>query len=324
MAMAKVVPLRAAGLKELPKKVRKPFTDTMLVTPAIISNWKVPDFQRPIKVNHKVLDLAEALKGPLDGFIPGTITLGKFEGDIYIVDGQHRLKAFEISGLTEGIIKVDIFEFEEEADMAEEFSNLNDHLVRMSPDDKLRALEKSLHPLRVIREKCPFVGYGNVRRGGEHCPIVSMSLVIRIWTHAATDTPMRVGGAAVTDVAKALTEEDAIQLSLFLDSCFRSWGRDAEYHRLWLSLNLTLTAWIWRHMVLQQYSQKSIRLTKEQFIKCATALSADGQYLDYLVGRQLTDRDRAPAYAKIKTIFVKRLFDDGIKAQMPAPAWGHA
>lgn len=53
------------------------------------------------------------------------------------------------------------------------------------------------------------------------------------------------------------------------------------------------------------------------------ALGADADYGDWLVGRALTDRDRAPCYARIRAIFAKRLVQDdpGKRHLLPQPAW---
>jgi hypothetical protein len=80
--------------------------------------------------------------------------------------------------------------------------------------------------------------------------------------------------------------------------------------------------WIYRRMVLDQYSPKTPRLTKDLFRKCLMSLSADENYLDWLVGRSLGERDRSPAYNRIKAAFAKRIeIETGKKPLMPSPAW---
>jgi hypothetical protein len=83
--------------------------------------------------------------------------------------------------------------------------------------------------------------------------------------------------------------------------------------------------WLWRNTVLAGYSQKSVRLTAGQFGKCLMALSADGPYLDWLVGRLLSERDRSPCFARLRAIFVRRIEADrpGVKILMPGPTWAH-
>ena len=52
------------------------------------------------------------------------------------------------------------------------------------------------------------------------------------------------------------------------------------------------------------------------------SLSADTNYIDWLSGRKIGDRDRAPAFARIKTLFGNRLQQDrGKRPLMPQPAW---
>jgi len=52
------------------------------------------------------------------------------------------------------------------------------------------------------------------------------------------------------------------------------------------------------------------------------SLSADESYLDWLVGRQLRDRDRSPCYGRIRSSFAARFHSEtGKKATFPSPAW---
>lgn len=75
------------GLTPAPKAVRSQM-DTIEITQPLADSWLLPPFQRPLKVNQKVLDLAELLNQT--GVMPGVITLGHIGKDVYLVDGQHR------------------------------------------------------------------------------------------------------------------------------------------------------------------------------------------------------------------------------------------
>ena len=58
------------------------------------------------------------------------------------------------------------------------------------------------------------------------------------------------------------------------------------------------------------------------FVKCLTALSADSRHLDWLVGRQLSDDHRAPAYDRIRRIMAARLRAEGVASpKFPQAAW---
>jgi hypothetical protein len=231
------------------------------------------------------------------------------------------MEAFRLSELTEGLVDVRIVEFDSMSEMAEEFAKLNDSLVRMQPDDKLRALESALPALAHIRKLSKFVGYGYFRRQAGS-PIVSMSAVLRLWVASGNEVPQSPSGN-VTDFAKALTLEDAGGLCDFLNTCYAAWGSDAEYGRLWGSLNMMLLAWIWRRTVVGQYSARTTRISKGQFIACCMSLSARADYLEWLVGRNgARERDRSPCYGRVKAIFVARLQHDGAtKVSLPAPDW---
>src|SRR5262245_25312391 len=76
-------------------------TDTIVITKRTLTEWKIPPFQRDCRVNAKVIALAEELKHN-GGVFPGILTIGILKGATrFIVDGQHRCKAFEISELEE-------------------------------------------------------------------------------------------------------------------------------------------------------------------------------------------------------------------------------
>lgn len=204
------------------KRVTHTSLDTIRVTPEIANAWKSPPFQRPLRVNSKVMALAETIKAD-GGVLPGVLTLGVLERDTYLLDGQHRREAFLQSGCPEGYADIRRHVFESMADMGSEFV-----------------------------------------------------------------------------------------------------GRDPEYHRLWGSLSLTLTFWLYRRLVVTQFSQKTPKLTREQFTRCLQSLSADSIFVDWLHGRLLSDRDRAPCLNRMKTIFAQRLFAElGRKVVLPAPAWSH-
>lgn len=53
------------------------------------------------------------------------------------------------------------------------------------------------------------------------------------------------------------------------------------------------------------------------------ALSASPKYIDWLIGRNLTDRDRSPAYGRIKKIFAMRLAREKNmrRVKLPTSAW---
>ncbi len=295
-------------------------TDTILITRELVKEWQVPPFQRAVRTNSKVLALAQEFKTN-DGVFPGVLTIGVLKGVRYIVDGQHRLAAFALSEVAEGYSDVRFRHYASMTEMAEDFVLLNSVLVKMRPDDILRGLESSNTALGQIRRDCPFVGYDHIRRGTTS-PILSMSALLRCWSAAGRDIPAASGCSAV-ELTKSITTDDAEQITTFLALAVKAWGRDPEYSRLWSNLNLTLSLWIYLRCVRKQWSARAPKITREQFVKMLSALSADTGYLEWLVGRQLSERDRSPAYRRVKTIFVKRLSDElgGAKVVFPQPEW---
>lgn len=310
-------------------KIVKPSTDaekstqttleTIEVTPDLVRSWKLPPFQRPLRINDKVMLLAEQIRRD-DGVLPGVFTIGIIGKDRYLVDGQHRREAFLLSECVIGYCDVRICHFDDLAAMGEEYVNLNSRIVNMRPDDILRGLEGTYEPLAKLRRRCPYVGYDQIRRN-EKGPVLSMSALLRCWVGSVTEAP-RGGGTSAMQLAKTLSMEDADQCIGFLACAFSAWGRDLAYARLWTNLNLVLCMWLYRRIVIGAYSAKTKRITPEQFTKCLMSVSADSSYLDWLVGRQVGNRDMSPAYKRLKAIIAGRVESDtGHKYVTPMPAW---
>lgn len=311
-----------AGLKSAPRAVRSQM-DTIEITQELAASWLLPPFQRPLKVNQKVVDLAEHLKST--GVMPGVLTLGKLDKDTYLVDGQHRRQAFVISELPVVYSDVRICHFDTLAEMGEEFVNQNSHLVTLKPDDILRGLENSSPAIMFVRRQCPFIGYDNLRRGSTSSPVVLMSAALRSWDSSSREAPSK--STSTTAIAAALTEEEARLMVPFMKAAWSAWRSDSENYRLWGALNLTLCAWLWRNMVLTRYSARTTQLTERQFVACLMSLANQTDYIDWLLGRHMSEHNRAPAYARIKSAFVSRMAIElpDSKIYFPAPSWtlGH-
>lgn len=310
------------------ERVTRTKMDTIQLTPTLIESWKKPPFQRTLLVNTRVREVVEAIKES-GGIVPGILTLGIIGKDTYLVDGQHRIEAFKLSGLKEGYADVRLHWFESIADMAKEFEELNSALVNWKPDDILRARESYMPALQHLRTVCPFIGYTMIRRS-TGAPLISMSAVLRCWFGSETEVPL-AGTKSSRTAADRLTMDEANGLAAFLELPSTAWGRDAEFFKLWGNLTLCLTMWLYRRTVIQPYTPATTRLTRDQFRLGLQALSADERFLEYLVGRGLNDTSRAPTYNRIKTIFAARL-EEGMggktkaghtKVRLPTPSWAH-
>jgi hypothetical protein len=296
--------------------------ETMLLTTRDFEQWSPAPFQRPLRVNAKVLSVAEDIKQN-GGIIPGILTLGTLGDDpqIHVIDGQHRVEAARLSELKEFIADVRICGFDTVADMAMEYVELNSRITSMRPDDFLKGMELSVPILKKVRDTCDFVGYENAKRNNRSC-VISMSVALRCWYAAHMETPSHQATSAVT-IARSTDMNSAEKLCQFLSIARNAWGNDQEYARLWASLNLTLCAWLWLQYDGNPTSRlrKYTRLDAKQFSKILMSLSADASYIDWLGGRRLSERDRGPCYSRIKHIGWARLKADGLDIKLPAPTW---
>lgn len=308
------------------ERVTRTKMDTIQLTPPLIEAWKKPPFQRTLLVNSRVREVVEEIKDS-GGIIPGILTLGIIGKETYLVDGQHRVEAFKLSGIAEGYADVRFHWFESVADMAKEFEQLNSALVNWKPDDILRARESYMPALQHLREVCPFIGYTTIRRSGG-APLISMSAVLRCWFGSETEVPLAGAGKSSRNAADRLTMAEANSLAAFLELPLGAWGRDPEFFKLWANLTLCLSMWLYRRTVVQLYTPATTRLTRDQFRLGLQALSADERFLEYLVGRGLNDTSRAPTYNRIKVIFAARLEagktkTGATKLRLPTPSLAH-
>jgi hypothetical protein len=303
--------------------------ETRLLTLAEIESWARARSQRPVRVNAKVIKYSEDLKRN-GGMIAGLITLGRLPNDpkIYGVNGWHRCEAARMSGLVEFIADVQIKHYDTLAELAQDSIDLNDHLAQSRRDDTLRSQEEILPVLKMIREQCDFVGYDNVRRASSSSAMVSMACALRCWGGSGGETPS-LGGASIASHPENVTEPDAQQMCVFLNTAYSAWKDDPQYYRLWANLNLTMTMWLFRQLVLNAPagSKRHVTINVAQFRNCLMSLSAAGDYLDWLVGRNMSERDRTPCYGRIRHIFGQRLLNDGYTARrlkFPQPAWARS
>lgn len=323
MTTSNVVDIKGAQLAPRSQRAK---SETIIVTPEMVSKWLKPDFQRPLRINDKVQKRAVEIKA--DEVIPGVLTLGRLKSSatIYMVDGQHRIEAFKMSALGEAIVDIRLMTFDTMAEMAAEYVALNSHLVKMGPDDILRGLESSSKALRKIRAECGYVGYDQIRRG-TNSSIVGMSQLLRCWMGSAADTPVATqSGRTAASISMEIDDDETAKLIKFLHLAFAAWGREQPFHRLWSGLNLTMCMWLYRRLVIdkQRGQKRYVVLNDTQFRQCLMSLSADDVYLDWLPGRIMSERYRSPAYAHFRRIFVSRMNSEGIaKPLMPAPAWAN-
>lgn len=309
--------------KTVAEKTTKTTVDTIGFTVKEAQAWVIPgDIQRAVKVNKNVMELAIQIKND-GGVIPGILTLGVLEGKTYLIDGQQRREAFFISEKDYGYADVRTCFFKTRADMGDEFVRLNSALVKMTPDDILRGMECSHPLLHRIRSACPFVGYGRVRIGNNPATMLSMSATLRCWAGSRREAPGPISTSS-KECARELQEEEVRQLVSYLQLAFSAWAREEVNYRLWSALNLTITMWLYRRTVVAPATtyDRADRINDDLFRKCLISLSADRHYMDWLLGRNASEKFRAPCYTRIKDIFSKRIHQEtGRKYKFLQPAW---
>jgi hypothetical protein len=299
--------------------------ETTLLTLETMDAWVLPTFQREERQTKKVIEFAEELTRN-GGCISGMILLGRIRDDasgtLYLVDGQQRRNACHISGLSEFIGDVCIKTYNSMIEMVEDFKKLQGRLVPFKPDDLLRAFEVTNDNLRLLRESCEFIGYGNIRRAEDRGPILSMSAALRSWFGSGMTTPGLQGQAQI--LVERLDEHQRGLMIAFFNIAYSAWGRDRQYSRMWGNLNLTMCMYLYRRLVLDDSKRRIPPLPKDMYRKALMSVSADNKYNDWLQGRHMTERDRAPCYKRLKEIFIDRLtkeYNGKLYKGIPKPDW---
>lgn len=315
-------------LKPTPRESIDATIEVRILTIGEMEQWNLPPVQGTFRLNKKVLEYVSDLKSN-GGIIGGTIRLGRLPNDprLWLVDGLHRREGARMSGLSEFLAEIRTRDYASMGELADDFVKMNTPLSRKRPDDILRALEENLPALQIIRKQCPFVGYDNIRRCSSTSATVGMTQVLRCWHGASQETPGGFGGSSnPAEIARSLDNADVEQISTFLNTVHGAWGTDAEYYRLWNTLNMTMCMWLFKQLVLTKPDptrrKKVVSLTVAQFGRCMMSLSAAGDYVDWTLGRNMSERDRSPCYTRIKRVIAARVQQEtGRKPNLPQPAW---
>ena len=283
-----------------------------------------PPFQRPFSENKKVVALkanylAQAVGGGPVKF-PGVLTLGLLDGMVYKLDGQHRTKAFLATGL--GLLTADVrtMEYTDMKEMGEEWVRIQGQLVRTRPDDFLRAIEDANPSLRFLREQCPFIGYGNIKRS-DTSPVLSMFLGLTCWM-MSMGNGSNVFHLSAVEIGPSLTMEMAQSAAAFFAACWDAWGNTPETNRLWNRLNLFVCAYLYHNMVEADPKPRIAHIDTQVFAKCMMSVSASSRYLDWLVGRPLNAFSRSRCFQYVKEIVASRLKTEGVSPiGITSPFW---
>lgn len=299
--------------------------EARIVTLTDFDKWLLPPFQRDFQMNDTVRIVSEEIKQTQ--CCPGIITLGRLVSDLntlYLLDGQHRVQAMWLSGLSEFYVDLCIMTFPGFGDMGITYVKLNSKIRPLRPDDKIKGLVFSHAPVKHVTEECPFVGFGKVRRGGNATSsLLSLSATLRCWAAARLETPSASGKNAIV-LAETLTMLEAEHLCRFLNLTKTAWGDEPQNFRLWGALNLTICMWLYVRTVLE--TQRGVKryavLDKDQFKKCLMSVAASADYNDWLGARNLSERDRSPCYSRLRKLFGDRLREEGLgKVMFPLPSW---
>ena len=290
------------------------------LTPAMVGSWKAPSFQRELRVNTNVELLVQKLVASDKPHLPGVITLSVFKDTTYLTDGQHRIKAFLLSELDSVSADVRTAYADSEAEMGEEFVQINSSIAALKPDHILKGLLGTSDGMRyIVKHHKNIVGFNQIRRR-EGSPVLSMSAFLRCWFASAKDVP-RGGGVTAQGSVARFTLHEAETASEVLTACEIAWGMGPESYMLWNVLNLSLVMWVYRKMVLDSSNTatRSTKLTVNQFKLCLMQLAADDNYVGWLRGRSSNEFSQGPCYERIRRAFYKRYRAETGKAIIMPP-----
>ena len=272
------------------------------LTLADMQEWRIdPDIQRGLTINAIVRVVAKKIAE--EKRIPDRMLIGVLNGVMYLLDGQHRREGHRMAVEEYGCPTTVVGEIrwvfcETRAELAMHFELAQRSIVKMRPDDGLRALEHFTPVLQQIRKACPFVGYTRIQRGGPASSAISMANLLRCWAGSGRETPVSSIGAA-RDVANSLSSKDATDCSTFANLAYRAWDNNIENGSLWGALNLTLCMWLYRQMVLAP-AEDVTRITPDQFRRFLIHLTRSVDYIDGIKGMVLSGRNRGLVMGKLE------------------------
>jgi hypothetical protein len=346
--MATATIIKMPGMSVVPAFVPRKERDvmeTVFIHPEKLGDWKRPGrIQRPLKLNEYIFQCARemqlhAAQDPDEAWceVPGIVTLAKFNGETYLLDGQHRLDgALKLAAgqvivaggvpVKVALARVRTIHIDSWTEMADEFGRINGQLVRTKPEDVLRAASMGNVNLQAIERACPFIGYD---RAGENKKqvLLTMPTAVRTWLGSAGVVPAQ--GPTVGELTKYLNKPTTLEVIDFYLACDAAGWQNSVYQRFWGTLNLSINMWLYRRLVLGEHQQrfhggiKPMILTRAQFVECMRGLTMDADYHEWLSGRTLRERDRVPCYTRLKEISTPILRKMGIEPRFPMAAdWG--
>lgn len=210
--------------------------------------------------------------------------------------------------------------------MAERFEKLNTPIERIKRDDIYRCNLNRSPSIDALVKKCPFIGFGAVKRNGTNSACVArVSGILRYWYSSRPEVPVARMPSARDTVAWFDKEDTVDDLVTFLGLCHRAWSSSPEYSSLWNPFNMTLCMWLYRRICLEVTS-KGLQVTNELFYLCLLSLTGNRDYLAWLAaahGGRSMNRDRNEGYRRITDSFRRTIQDSlgGKKCFLPVPTW---
>ena len=248
------------------------------------------------------------------------LVMGLPNGEVHLVDGNHRIEAFRNSGLKSIIVSVQTKSAKTYKDIAEEYIRCQCSLKTSTVDDKLKGIAVGHPPLQKIAQFCTFVTYKRASTRSD-C-LISMSDVVHCWFDASTNPPTRYSGdkgIPIEECAKLITDKDAACIIEWLLVCQISLGTVNRV--LWAPLNMTLCLWLYKQMVKGGCKGPCTRLKIAEFGRGLAGL-VNMKYTNYLKGLKLTTPNAGGnAFALLREHFRGGLASAGIRAsaQIPVP-----
>jgi hypothetical protein len=252
--------------------------------------WQVPEYNRETTDTKKVNELVEALlREPVlryDHFI-----ISCRECVLRKVDCNHRVRAFEKSGLPAIRVNIHYIRFDSEEEEVEAYRQKQYQLKRSTPNDRLKVVARTHQPLQRIAELCNFVTFDKAC-AGQAGKLVTMSTVVQVYEWSKTNPPRSRSVSSIEDLAKTLTAEDAAQIVEFLLLCREYF--EVKNPSLWKVSNLTLCLWLYRRLIWREEVEDTrwSRMTSQEFGSGLGALS-NTTYAGRITNKTLShDTDR--------------------------------
>ena len=296
-------PALPARMRKNPRLKHCTVNDVLIDRKLAFEVWQIPLYNRETINNKKVNEIAAALvEDPALRY--DHLLIGCRGGVLYKVDGNHRMRAFEKSGLPTIRVNIHFVRFDSEEEEVEAYRQMQEQIKKSTPNDRLKVVSYRHLPIQHIDRECRFVTFGKAAKSAGS--LVTMSTVVQTWEWSKTNPPRPSNGGSIEDLAWGINQNDSVRIVEFMRLCREQLGMD--FMTLWKASNLALCLWLYRRLIwYEDADHRWSKLTSREFGSGLLAI-CNSTYAGRITGKKLSnDVDRGAMWSNFIRSFRKGL-----------------